>query len=1012
MYPHFSPTNGLHLQTVGLVSPTPVPFTSVPLGKTTFQLTTSVGRSLQTYDLRRGLHLVFITRPQTPGPITATTSWADKVAAAWSTSTERGVWIYQRGKKTGQLQVPLAADEDVVQLHVFGSWMVACCRTKIEVWSAADGEHYTTLSSPVSQASVLTGGICSMATFPNKIFAGREDGSVEIWNVSTGKLLYRILPPSSSAGPVTAMEPTPALSMLAIAYLDGLLLIRDVRVDKEVIRLRAATSERAPVTSISFRTDGLGAGDDGKDAGVMATASYGSGDVTLWDLNQGGRRVGVLRLAHDAPASNGSGPAGGISGLEFLPGQSVMVTSGLDNALKTWIFDETPFSPLPRLLHARRGHAAPVTTLNFLPSDADGAEAGGKWLLSTSQDRSFWGFSLRRDAQSTELSQGAIQSKAKKMGGMANGHGASPSSNLYQDLKAPEITCLACSLNRDGGMGAMPGVKTLWATAKQLKGKSSETEQNLTGWESVVTGHRGDKFARTWFWGRKRAGRWLLETSDASEVSSVAVSPCGTFALVGSKGGVVDMYNLQSGFPRQRFPARLTPSQARRLQMERAQAEASGSGQDLAPRDGKDRKKHVGAVVGLHVDNLNHRVVSAGAEGSIKFWDFHSGRMVEELDWHAETGITAMRAHRPSDLIALACDDARVRVVDIETQKVIRELSGSKGAIQDLCFSNDGRWIIAASSDAVVRVWDLPTGHLIDAMKLPSQCPALAFSNTGEFLATAQADGAGIDLWSNRTLFSHVPTRHIGEEEISLAAAPTASGEGGRGMLAAAFDEDAPGEAEGDDLLPTLDQLSDNVETLSLVPRSRWQTLLNLDIIRERNKPTEAPKAPEKAPFFLSSLDRKKDDALDSLALATSSTEPASMAERSRIIKSGQGMGESRFTQLIRQKEDAELVDHLKTLAPAAADIEIRSLSAMEPYEDLVGFVRALRQRLEDKRDYELVQAWMAVFLRCHGESVQESHEVQASLQAWRIEQRREGERLGKLASFCSGVVQFLRSAR
>lgn len=38
------------------------------------------------------------------------------------------------------------------------------------------------------------------------------------------------------------------------------------------------------------------------------------------------------------------------------------------------------------------------------------------------------------------------------------------------------------------------------------------------------------------------------------------------------------------------------------------------------------------------------------------------------------------------------------------------------------------------------------------------------------------------------------------------------------------------------------------------MPRTRWQTLLNLDTIKERNKPVEPPKAPEKTPFFLSSM--------------------------------------------------------------------------------------------------------------------------------------------------------------
>lgn len=50
------------------------------------------------------------------------------------------------------------------------------------------------------------------------------------------------------------------------------------------------------------------------------------------------------------------------------------------------------------------------------------------------------------------------------------------------------------------------------------------------------------------------------------------------------------------------------------------------------------------------------------------------------------------------------------------------------------------------------------------------------------------------------------------------------------------------------------EQLSDGLVTLSTMPRTRWQTLLNLDTIRERNKPAEPVKAPEQAPFFLPSL--------------------------------------------------------------------------------------------------------------------------------------------------------------
>ncbi|KAF7925419.1 uncharacterized protein EAE97_010500 [Botrytis byssoidea] len=999
-------------RTIGLVSSTAVPFTSIPLGKTTFQITTSVGRCLQTYDLKRGLSLVFLTRPRTPADITATLAWKDKVFAAWGGQDEdgnQGLCVFKRGKRIEEIPLPADLKEPIKQILVFGTWIVGCCSTRIEVWKTSTYEHYTTLHTTAAQkgGNEITGGICNMPTYLNKIFAGRRDGGVEIWNVSSGKLIYTLLPPGPNCGAVTALQPTPALSLLAIAYSEGPLIIHNVRADKTVIHLNGGSE--STITSISFRTDDLGAGEDGKKPGVMATAGPDNGDVTFWDLNGGGRVMGVLRGAHNPPSDSGATVSGGLSKAEFLSGQPVLVTSGLDNSLKSWIFDETPYSPIPRILHSRSGHAAPVTHLQFLPTDADGADAGGKWLLSAGKDRSLWGWSLRKDGQSTELSQGNIRKKAKKMGILAQSTLANEPSTTLEDLKAPEIVCLASSLNRDGGMGAHPGTGAIWQKGHLQKKGTDATASGVTGWESVVTGHKDDKFARTWFWGRKKAGRWVFETGDGGNVRSVAISPCGTFAVVGSETGGLDMFNLQSGLHRQRYPSKLTPAQARKLKIQ--QLQAAETGKEISSETVKNFQaglgKHRKAVTGVFVDSLNRNIISCSLDGKIKFWEFGTGNLVDEIDWFPMVSITGMRYHAPNDLIAVSCDDLSIRIVDIETKKTIRELWGCQGSINDMCFSNDGRWVIAASKDCVVRVWDLPTGHLIDAMRMETQCTALAFSGTGEFLATTCTGQVGVNLWNNKTLFTHVPTRHISEKEIASITAPTASGEGGHNVIDGAFqDEDESTEDAAPAL--SLDQLSKDMMTLSVVPKSRWQTLIHLDLIKARNKPTEAPKLPEKAPFFLPSIDS---------AAGPSTQEEKSIdsaAERSRIMKLDRIASERSFTVTLRSGGESgdytPFIDHLKTLSPSAADLEIRSLSPTS--NELIHFIHALTSRLSQKRDYELVQAWMAVFLKLHNEEVASSEELRNAVMEWKTQQENEGARLGDLVGWCGGVVGFLRSPR
>ncbi|KAJ5101463.1 hypothetical protein NUU61_003685 [Penicillium alfredii] len=998
-------------RTLGLVSPTPVPFTFVRLGKSTFQITTSVGHSLQTYDLRKGLNLVFLSRPQTPEIITSTFAWQDKVFVAWGHLRPRspgGVWVFKRGKRIASLENPPSLSGPIERLVVFGSWIIGCWAGGIEVWKTETYEHYTSLRPRPTQEfsgdQIYTGIMCTMPTYLNKIFVGRCDGAVDIWNLRRGKLLHTLLPLSSATGPVTAMQPAPVLSLLVIAHKSGALSIQNVDFGQPVLCLRTAASRSPPVTSITFRSDGLGAGHDGRKSGVMATASSGSGDITLWDLNDGGRVAGILRGAHRV---SGTGTGQGINRVEFLDGQPVLVSTGDDNYLKTWIFDETPFSPIPRSLHCRGGHSAAVSALDFLPASSDGSESGGKWLLSASKDCSLWGFSLRKDSQHTEVSQGSVERKAKKLGPSGN------STIPLEDLKASEVTSIACSLNRDGGMGVTTS-GPIWSNQKLTNTDAS----NATGWESIVTGHRGDKYARTWFWGKKRAGRWAFATGDGTEVKSVAISHCGTFAVVGSAGGAVDMFNMQSGHHRQSFPSRLPKSR----------------GMKTSPGSMGEKTRHTKAVTGLMIDSLNRTVTSCSLDGRVKFWDLLSGSLIDELDWNPMAAVTGLRYNKASELVAFSCDDLSIRVIDLETRKLVREFWGCVGQVNDFIFSSDGRWIIAASMDSVVRVWDLPTGHLIDIFRVSSTCTALAMPSTGEFLATAHADGIGISLWSNRSLFMPVSTKHVDESLIEDVGIPATSGESGAGPIEAAFsDNPLLDETEGPVL--ATDQLRHDMMTLSLVPKSKWQALLHLDSIRERNRPKDPPKAPEKAPFFLPShlgshttgaaTGPISNETADLESLVTSAE-----AERSRIAKL-QGSGDigpatSPFTQALesgrRTGKFDPFIDHLKSLAPAKADLEIRSLDprVRDGHSELSDFVIALTARLRLKRDFEVVNAWMAVFLKSHADTVglcshrdePEYRLLRKALTSWSHEQQQEGRRLAEMVGYCRGVVGFLRSAR
>ena len=78
------------------------------------------------------------------------------------------------------------------------------------------------------------------------------------------------------------------------------------------------------------------------------------------------------------------------------------------------------------------------------------------------------------------------------------------------------------------------------------------------------------------------------------------------------------MFNLQSGIHRQRFPARLTLEQARRLKLQESQVEADQNSSGRGNKFVRGQGKHTKAVTGLLVDGLNKTVISCGEDGRVK----------------------------------------------------------------------------------------------------------------------------------------------------------------------------------------------------------------------------------------------------------------------------------------------------------------------------------------------------------------------------------------------------------
>ncbi|GAA6053196.1 hypothetical protein JCM3770_000024 [Rhodotorula araucariae] len=767
---------------------------------------------------------------------------------------------------------------------------------------------YATLEFPTGFTATK---IVHPASYLNKVVVGSKEGELAVWNIRTGSCIHTFgtasLASSSSPAAITALAQSPAIDVLGVGLASGACILFDVRLGEVLGKVRLEGEGAGEVAGVAFRTD-----DEAQTLSVAST----SGHIALFDLANQMRLLHLVRNAHEGP----------VGGLEWVPGQPLMVTSGGDNSLKQWLLD-TPTSP-PRLLKQRSGHHAPPHFVRYYGDD-------GKALLTAGADRSLRYTSVVRDSRGFELSQGSIARKATRLD-------VRPSS-----LKLPLITSIAYSTARS------------------------------RDWDDVVSVSADESLGRSWSVENKRAGKFTFATEGKATVS--CVTACGNFGLVGSQAGDVQLFNMQSGIKRKAFKV---------------------------PNAGVTdvRGRH---VTGVSVDALNRVVVVSTLKGALHFFDFQTMKLVSTLTLKAS--VTSILLQRDNGLLAVVCDDLVVRIIDIETRRVVRELVGPRGRILDVAFSPDSRWVITTSQDSVIRTFDVPTGQLIDAFRTKTVATSVTFSPTGDFLASTHVDSVGIYLWANRAQFSDVSLLSFVEEDtLQDVALPTVQGVDADASLSALT---AP--TKWEDIQPhtTPEQLADSLLTLSLMPRSRWATLLNLETIKARNKPKETPKAPEHAPFFLPTLPGVE-TRFDFGAGARDKVDTGGdlPAKRKLDFAAGASIETEFVRRMMAESKDGNyqgFFEFLKALSASGVDLEIRSLTTIA---HLDRFLHALVQRLRSHRDFEACQAFLAVFLRVHGDVLVANPELRPALEAIQVEQRTEAERLVDLTHYNLGTLAFLRN--
>jgi WD40 repeat protein len=593
----------------------------------------------------------------------------------------------------------------------------------IKLWDAADGRllrRFTALAAA---------GVSSVAFRPDgqALAAGGLDGSVHVWDVSTGREVSSWVVPGAAVYSV-AFSPdgrrlaagsgtrywTPDDPALSAVY------VWDAATGRELHRL---VGHRQRVTAVAFRPDGRGVASAEGTYFFRAPQPADPGDVRLWDADTGrllrsfaGHRAGVAGLAWDPGggrlASAGwdgvalvfdadagtellrlTGPHDWLRAVAFSPDRHLLATGGSDGGLRLW--DAASGRPVQTL----RGHTQAVTAVAFRPDGRAIATAGADGTVK------FWDPAARPELVAVR----PFGHDVAVLHFSPDGHdllalGSAPAAGGGHALTARSL---------DPQTGTERDAHPLLAGLR-TRAAVSPDGRLLACAEDADVVHLFDAAGRE-LWSSRMTDGFIRQVLFAPDGRAV-------YAVGGQKPSTAD------------------PT------WEVLRAWATDTGHELAAATGLARGKLTRAAF-----SPDGRLLAVASDGTVTLWETQGltpltsfqahTRAIESLSFSAD-GSRLATASR--DLTAKVWAAAGMLARKGEPSLVLR---GHMRNLTGVAWSPDGRRLATCAEDRTVRLWDTATGQEALTLRAGEELPVrVAWSPDGSSLAAGDRAGT-VYLW-------------------------------------------------------------------------------------------------------------------------------------------------------------------------------------------------------------------------------------------------------------------------
>ncbi|HEY7427195.1 MAG TPA: hypothetical protein VH682_23375 [Gemmataceae bacterium] len=155
------------------------------------------------------------------------------------------------------------------------------------------------------------------------------------------------------------------------------------------------------------------------------------------------------------------------------------------------------------------------------------------------------------------------------------------------------------------------------------------------------------------------------------------------------------------------------------------------------------------AVMAYSADGKILAIRSGGVYPIIAWWEMPSGRLMHEVR-HDRSG-DALLFSRDGKMLVSAGFDKIIRIWDVVSGEERRQLRGCEEGTRSLVFSPDGKQLIGPGEKGTIRVWDVASGKQVRQWSAHREgVHSVALDRAGKTLASAGRDNTVI-LWDIAT---------------------------------------------------------------------------------------------------------------------------------------------------------------------------------------------------------------------------------------------------------------------